>query len=177
MSAMRIIRTEGRGSGWTRWAFSSRGLWLVWCGVILAVTTLPWTDFQGHAHWDSVRWIPFQDSSFSSSVSRMDILTNFLLFAPFGFLYAISRSALSWRGGLEIACVALVFSASVELYQVFTHGRIPSTTDLTVNTLGAISGALGGFRNLLRSRQLAAGISDHPAPLLRSAGDNQLGSA
>ena len=44
------------------WRLPGRSLLLLWSVVIVGVTTVPWSDFQGHAHWSSVCWIPFTDT-------------------------------------------------------------------------------------------------------------------
>ncbi len=48
----------------------------VWrcCLVLIAVgTSYPWIDFQGYAHWERVRWVPFQNMRPWPSI---DVLAN-----------------------------------------------------------------------------------------------------
>jgi len=98
---------------------------------------MPWSNFKGHSHWDSVRWIPFYDPPHT----LFDILANLLLFVPFGFSYVQSRKKqqkpATW---LRTVILAAVLSASVEFFQVFCHNRIPSTTDVCSNIMGAVVG-------------------------------------
>src|SRR5438093_7992563 len=37
------------------------GLLVLWTAVIICITTMPWNNFKGHAHWSRVRWVPFHD--------------------------------------------------------------------------------------------------------------------
>lgn len=110
--------------------------------LIVAATTMPWSAYYvGHAHWANVEWVPF-----SRRVRPADFLLNVLLFVPFG--YAGLRV---WAGGAggavpptggrrTIATVIVagcLLSTAVEVFQVYCHGRIPTTVDVISNTLGA----------------------------------------
>jgi glycopeptide antibiotics resistance protein len=142
-----------------------RSFWHLWIAVIVLATTWPWSDFLGHTHWDKVRLVPFADRSFA----RWDMMENFLLFVPFGVLFMWSwpkwtrtaqwldraqfrshvRAALATLHEcktmlLVVALLAALLSASVELFQVFTHTRIPSATDVCVNVLGSLTGGMIG---------------------------------
>lgn len=98
---------------------------------------MPWSNFKGHSHWASVRWIPFHDHP----LTLFDIVANVLLFVPFGFSYTRSRPN-QQRAGIWFRTVILaaVLSTSVEFFQVFCHNRIPSTTDVCTNIIGAAVG-------------------------------------
>lgn len=112
-------------------------IWLVWIVVILAVTTMPWNDFVGHSHWDQVRWIPFFDRPLALS----DIFANVALFVPFGFFLGRSLPRASRKKVWIFALLmATTLSASVEFLQVYYHNRIPSTSDVCTNLLGALLG-------------------------------------
>jgi glycopeptide antibiotics resistance protein len=112
-------------------------LTLLWTSVIVCVTTLPWQNFAGHPHWDHVRWIPFQDHP----LALFDIVANVLLFVPFGYFLvrALPRRSRAWPRTLALAAA---LSASVECFQVYSHHRMPSTTDILTNVLGAGLGLL-----------------------------------
>jgi glycopeptide antibiotics resistance protein len=113
-------------------------LWLIWLAVILGFT-MPWTNFTGHSHWVMVRWIPFYDHPLALS----DVLANMVLFAPFGFLLARHLSGSSPKRVWVVTLLAAVtLSTSIEFVQVFSHDRIPSTTDIVTNLLGAIFGSM-----------------------------------
>jgi glycopeptide antibiotics resistance protein len=132
-------------------------LWTAWTFLIIAITTLPVEYFVGHAHWDMVRWIPFYDHP----IAPFDMIANMALFVPFGYLL---ERAWSFRSGRHAWLLTLLFagaiSAAVEFYQVFCHNRIPSTTDIVTNVLGAISGAA-----LCRNSRF--GVIIDPSPHIR----------
>ena len=124
--------------------------------LIIAATTMPWSAYYvGHSHWAQVEWVPF-----SRMVRPDDFLLNILLFLPFGFSVYLARvgtghtdpstagdapdgsSRGPMRRTLVVAVVAAaILSAAVELFQVYCHGRLPTTTDLVSNTLGGWLGA------------------------------------
>jgi glycopeptide antibiotics resistance protein len=120
---------------------SWRNVWLCMVFFIVFVTTFPLADFVGHAHWDRVIWIPFQDVLHSLRRS-LDGLANIALYVPFGFSYVQSRVHVRKGGILEGALLAALLSVSYEFYQVFCHGRFPSMMDVTSNTVGGVIGAL-----------------------------------
>jgi VanZ family protein len=92
--------------------------------------------------------------------SRTDVISNVLLFMPWGFLLAI------WRAGRKASFVAAVvlavvtgaaLSAAVEVGQLFAPSRTTSFVDLATNTLGSTLGALIGWPSALR---IWPGLSD-----------------
>lgn len=107
------------------------------CAVPLAVigllTTWPW-QFQDHAHWDAVEWVPF-----SRYVRARDWIANLGLFVPFGAAYAWGGAGrrLVWQS----VVAGLACSLAAELAQVFTHSRAPTVADLIANTTGTWLGA------------------------------------
>jgi glycopeptide antibiotics resistance protein len=111
-------------------------LLLLSTAVIVAIMTMPWSDYVGHSHWDKVRWVPFYDHPLSSR----DILGNVILFLPFGYFYPRSRHG--QRSWCLPILTAAILSTSGEFFQIYTHTRIPSTTDICTNVLGAILGLL-----------------------------------
>ena len=114
-------------------------LWLIWIVVILGSTTMPWTNYAGHSHWDMVRWIPFYDHPLAPS----DVLANVGLFVPFGlFLGRALPGSSPKRVWVLTLLTAAALSTSVEFFQVYCHNRTPSTTDICTNLLGAVFGAM-----------------------------------
>ena len=118
--------------------------------LIVMATTMPWSRFVGHPHWRNVEWIPF-----SYRFRPEDLLLNVLLFVPFGYSAvctfscddsdehspdAATRRGRSWVPVTIVAAGCLI-SACVELFQVYCHGRIPTTVDVLSNTLGTYLGA------------------------------------
>lgn len=109
--------------------------------AVLVATLLPLSGYRAHAHWERVGWIPFADDR-----SRpWEMAANVLLFLPFG--WSAARVLGGGRGGALAAAVAgALLSSSVELAQVFAHGRIASATDVVVNFAGAALGAALALR-------------------------------
>ena len=71
-----------------------------------------------------------------------DAVANCLLYIPFGFAYVKVRGTDRVRLILDAALLGLVLSVTCELYQVFSPVRVPSMTDVVMNTIGAFAGAL-----------------------------------
>ena len=113
------------------------GFWLV---SVLIVISLPGDKFDGTPHWESIQWIPFAALSFHHTVLT-ETLANFLAFVPIGYL-AIRSFAFGTKRPLLLAgLLGLAASFSIELYQLFCRSRVPSSTDLILNTAGAVLGA------------------------------------
>lgn len=123
--------------------------------LIVAATTMPWSAYYvGHSHWAQVEWVPF-----SRMIRPDDFLLNVLLFLPFGFCFYLCTVAgngrVASRAGaasdpparsqrrriLGAVAAAMLLSSSVELFQVYCHGRLPTTTDILSNTIGAFLAA------------------------------------
>lgn len=119
-----------------RWRF----LWLSCLLIIIWVTTVPGNVFVGHSHWFLVKWIPFQGFQLSFDYLT-DLAGNLLLFAPLGYSQLHLHSRLSRTGVPGVFAVAVLLSLSVELFQVYSHGRAPSVTDVLCNSVGAWLGA------------------------------------
>lgn len=105
-------------------------------------TTMPWSWYYvGHPHWASVEWIPF-----TQRIRIDDFILNALLFVPFGFsalrVFAREREPDVPPAGRPRAAVVWVvvagclLSVSVELFQIYCHGRIATTADVLSNTFG-----------------------------------------
>jgi glycopeptide antibiotics resistance protein len=128
-------------------------LLLLWTLVIVGVTTLPWSDYTGHSHWDHVRWVPFSERPLITT----DVLLNVILFVPFGFLLmragATARSA---KRAASVLLLAATLSILAEYFQVYCHNRIPSVTDVCTNILGA---GLGVSFHWRRERQSKGGFA------------------
>jgi glycopeptide antibiotics resistance protein len=116
---------------------------LLWVAIIVAAV-LPWTSWQDHPHWSKIGWWPF----ISPPVRLRDIVINFALYVPLGYLLArgTGHSRLTW---LRVLGVALVLSVSTEATQIYSHSRFPSATDAAVNVIGA---AIGARYRMLRSK-------------------------
>ena len=120
-------------------------LGVVWTLIILCITTMPWSNFTGHSHWQQVRWLPFSEVCVNLWFAG-DVLGNILLFVPLGWCVVLAQPY-QWRNQLRrIVFAAAVLSLSVEFFQVFCHNRSPAMSDVCTNILGAVLGALLALR-------------------------------
>lgn len=106
---------------------------------------MPWESWQDHPHWSRVVWVPFLTPPWK----LRDIVGNVVLYLPLGWWWMRQ----GWRPAVSGAVTAaLVLSLGTEASQMFSHRRVPSTTDLVTNVCGAWLGA----RLALRRRAVAA---------------------
>jgi len=147
-------------------------LLLLWGLFIVYGTLLPF-DFSASGELIETRLRRLWESPLrGGGGSRSDVVSNVLLFMPWGFLLAVWL-AVRGRHYVAVLTMALVsgalLSGTVEFVQLFAPGRYASLVDLLTNTLGSTVGALIGwpwarrfwpsasvrFRQLLVSRPLA----------------------
>lgn len=116
-------------------------LWF-WLAVLFLTPLFPLSDFVGHPHWESIRWIPFQDFSLTLNMLK-DVIGNIGWFMIFGYLlhYRTNADATSLQSIASVVLIAAGVSLSLELFQVFCHNRVPSMTDVICNTIGGYFGA------------------------------------
>lgn len=114
-----------------------RWIWCAGVALALAADMLPWSNFVGHAHWQKVVWIPFTEAH----VSKLDALSNILLFVPFGFLYRFPRRGEFPPDFARVLAIAAATGGTGEWFQVFCHNRFSSATDVVNNVAGAALGA------------------------------------
>jgi VanZ family protein len=113
--------------------------WLAYLALLVYGSLYPWTGFRLPA---PDAWA-FLTAPFPAFVTRTDLLTNVLVYVPFGWLFA------RWLSGprrlrvvlpLSMVVAALV-STLLEAGQLFVPGRIASNLDIATNSLGAGLGA------------------------------------
>lgn len=77
------------------------------------------------------------------SISKPDLLTNLLIYAPLGYLAFLGlRHRLGTPGALTTAAaVGFFLSFGLEYLQAYLPGRVPSALDLLLNGVGALAGA------------------------------------
>ena len=105
-----------------------------------------------------MNWVPFA----SRFDNPRDVILNGIVFGIFGYLFA--RAFPANRPSVTLArawILAAVLSASVEFYQVFSHGRFANMTDFVMNNAGVV---LGVAVERLRSgwRRWQVGAPWHP---------------
>jgi len=109
-----------------------------------AAFSIPWSSFTSRPQVEQVSLVPFK-------ARRADQIRNFLYYVPAG---AIGIGA--GLSPLATVAGAAALSGVAEVSQLFSTRRVPSTTDLALNTAGALVGA--GFAMLARSRRLASAL-------------------
>ena len=114
---------------------------IVWVIIIVGAMTLPGQNFQGHPHWGNVAWIPFQNASISTKFF-FDMVANWLLYFPLGYLMIRSVPGRPRRGLMCVILCSTLLAFAGEFYQVFCHNRHPSMTDVVNNVFGGTVGAL-----------------------------------
>jgi VanZ family protein len=118
---------------------------VVWIAALVAVS-VPFEDLQSHTHWAKVAWIPFV----SPPVKLADIVANVLLYMPLGWLQAEQPSMR--RAIVRALLLGATLAILAELSQVYSHGRLPSMTDVVCDCAGAVLGAWLRERNAVASR-------------------------
>ncbi len=102
-----------------------------------------WYPFSGWA--PPSNWSPaFLTASWPRYITRTDLATNLLVYAPLGYALALWFSSPGKRPrGVALGCMAgLVLSFLMESGQQLLPGRIASNLDMLTNGLGALIGAL-----------------------------------
>ncbi|MBI5329165.1 MAG: VanZ family protein [Betaproteobacteria bacterium] len=99
-----------------------------------------------YSGWDSLAlWsLDFLSAPWPRFITRTDLATNLLVYAPMGYALALWFSAPGHRsrGVFFGALVAASLSLSLESLQQLLPGRIASNLDVLVNSLGGLTGAL-----------------------------------
>ncbi|MFD4249614.1 VanZ family protein [Amycolatopsis thermoflava] len=106
--------------------------------LVLALTMIP----VGASRTSSLHLVPGSDilTEFTDDGSLWQIAGNLLLLAPLGALLPLRLARL--HSVARVAWAALAASAAIELTQFVLHlGRVTSTDDVLLNTLGAAAGA------------------------------------
>ena len=135
-------------------------LWVLSAAFIVYGTTIPFrfiTDRQMvRAHLARVTPNPLVSPDTGGRLSMPDVVSNVLLFVPFGCfgVWARPRARSVVAPILFLTVLGAAMSASVETLQLFTVDRTSSVADLFANTAGALSGAVIG--TLLRTSAEAA---------------------
>ncbi len=119
-------------------------LWAAYAGFVFYGTLIPFDlDF---SDWQQKSLIP---TAFKEThLSKMDVISNFLFFIPWGFLCtALLRhwKNFFWPSLIFSLVLSFLLSTSVEILQNFSPSRSPWTGDILVNTIGGLSGCFFGY--------------------------------
>ena len=107
---------------------------LAW--VVLWKLELPWIgDAAGLAR--PIKWVPFVPSGAEGASKPAELLINLVLFVPFGLFVGALAPAWTWW---KAAIAALAASLVLETVQHLISTGSFDTTDLIVNTAGALLG-------------------------------------
>ena len=104
--------------------------------------------------------------------SRGDMFNNVLLYLPLGFaLMLVLERRLGRARSIAVATLlGTLLSLGLELLQASIAPRVPSLTDLSLNALGTLGGALAGtVWNALRSRMEPSGTTGGRSTVLAAA--------
>lgn len=112
--------------------------WILYSALILA-SGVYGSVFVGHSHWDYVIWIPPLEE-IQSFQFWFDIIVNVTLYIPFAFLYLQHRDSDARSALITAVLLGLLLSCTVELYQLYSHNRRPSPSDIVCNLSGTIIG-------------------------------------
>lgn len=121
--------------------FAAPLLLVVFVGLIVYVSLFPFRFVaHGPTMFDAVRLLTW------ARASRGDMFNNVLLYAPLGFCCVLLLEPRFGRmAGIVIATIAgAALSCSMELLQASVPTRVTSLTDLSLNALGTLVGALLG---------------------------------
>jgi glycopeptide antibiotics resistance protein len=107
-----------------------------------ALFGFPWTTFSATPRFGDLNLVPFRWGR------RRDQLLNFAYYVPFGIIGGL----LGWPAAL-VTIAAIGLSSLTEAVQIFSVDRVPSVTDLLLNTAGAVVGI--AIITFLRARRRA----------------------
>ena len=115
-------------------------LFWVYVAVIVYASLYPFENWRFHG---SLSW-SFLTAPWPRYWTGFDIISNFLGYAPLGFLWvlAVQRSQRRWRTITAAVFLAAALSLSMESLQMFLPVRVPSNLDTALNVLGAWAGAV-----------------------------------
>lgn len=108
--------------------------------LIVSGSLHPYSGWDSLAHWS----LDFLGAPWPRFITRTDLATNLLVYAPIGYALAwwFSAPGRRSRGVVFGALAAAALSLCLESLQQLLPGRIASNLDVLVNSLGGLTGAL-----------------------------------
>lgn len=133
---------------YSRWRPSPAVVFLLlWVLFIIYATTLPF-DFSASGELVKGRLRGLAERPLRGARSVGDVVSNVLLFLPFGLLLAIWRAGRGSSLGATLVLAVLsgaLLSGSVEFAQLYSPQRFSSFVDVVTNTFGSMVGAVTGW--------------------------------
>ena len=129
-----------------------RWLFLLYCLFILYGSFIPFR-FSDDPEFVRSQFFRFFTPPYDHGIRRFslpDVVSNILLFVPFGFLwiggqFSRRRQNRFWRVAFAGGVLGLLAGLMIESGQMFSPGRIASMLDAFCNGLGSATGAAAGY--------------------------------
>jgi len=129
-----------------------RWLFLLYCLFILYGSFIPFR-FSDDPEFVRSQFVRFFTPPYDHGIRRFsfpDVVSNILLFFPFGLLwvggeFSLRMQSRCWRASFTGGVLGLLSGLIIESGQMFSPGRIASILDALCNGLGSATGAAAGF--------------------------------
>ena len=123
---------------------AARPLALLYAALIVYASLYPFTGWRDRG----LSPFAFLPAPFPKYWTWFDLITNFIGYAPFGFLLTLVLLSWSLRRGwaaLLAFALAALLSLTMESLQSYLPQRVASNVDLALNAAGALAGALAAL--------------------------------
>jgi len=129
-----------------------RWLFFFYCLFILYGSFIPFR-FSDDPEFVRSQFVRFFAPPYDHGVRRFslpDVVSNVLLFVPFGFLwvggeFSLRLQSCFWRVAFTAGLLGLLSGLVIESGQMFSPGRIASILDALCNGIGSATGAAAGY--------------------------------
>ncbi|MDR0275098.1 MAG: VanZ family protein [Burkholderiaceae bacterium] len=122
---------------------AARPLTLLYAALIVYASLYPFTGWRSQG----LSPLAFLPAPLPKYWTWFDLITNFIGYAPFGFLLTLALP--HWRrreaAALLAAVLAALLSLTMESLQSYLPQRVSSNVDLALNAAGGLTGALTAF--------------------------------
>ena len=110
------------------------------------VVLISYASLYPFANWRDLGISPlaFLDAAWPRYWTAFDLAVNVIVYAPLGFLLALTMRRLPgrWSAALAALCIGGLLSLTLECLQNWLPTRVPSNLDLACNTAGSAVGAV-----------------------------------
>lgn len=111
---------------------------LLYCLLLVFGTWFPLTDWD----WSAGGVSKFLAMDIFEHMGRLDVFINLVIYMPFGFLAAHLFAGTALSRAVITTLLGGLLSAGLEMGQTYLPGRFTSLSDIILNTLGTLLGAL-----------------------------------